>query len=98
MAETCKVTELIGFISKKWTLLILHAVHGGSDTFSAIQKNASGINSRMLSERLTDMQEYGVIDRKIVCEKPVRIRYSLTGKGLELATEMDRLNDIARKW
>lgn len=98
MAEKYKVTELIGFISKKWILLILHVIHGGSDTFSSIQKNATGINSRMLSERLTDMQEYGIVDRKVICEKPVRIRYSLTEKGLSLAHEMDRLNELARKW
>lgn len=52
----------------------------------------------MLSERLTDMQEYGIVDRKVICEKPVRIRYSLTEKGLSLAHEMDRLNELARKW
>lgn len=52
----------------------------------------------MLSERLTDMQDYGIIDRKIICEKPVRIRYGLTKKGHELAQEMDRLNDLARSW
>lgn len=38
MAEKCKVTELIEFISKKWTIHILHAVHGGADTFSSVQK------------------------------------------------------------
>lgn len=98
MAEKCKVTELIGFISKKWILLILHAVHGGADTFSSIQKSATGINSRMLSERLTDMQEYGILDRNVICDKPVRIRYALTAKGLSLAQEMDRFNELARKW
>ncbi|MFB0965749.1 MAG: helix-turn-helix domain-containing protein, partial [Patescibacteria group bacterium] len=98
MAEKCKVTELIDFISKKWIIIILHAVHGGADTFSAIQKSATGINSRMLSERLTDMQEYGIVDRKVICEKPVRIRYSLTKKGLSLAEQMDNLNELARTW
>lgn len=98
MAEKCKVTELIDFISKKWIIIILHAVHGGADTFSAIQKAATGINSRMLSERLTDMQEYGIVDRKIICDKPVRIRYSLTKKGLSLAEQMDNLNELARTW
>lgn len=38
MAEKCKVAELIEFISRKWTLLILHSVHSGADTFSTIQK------------------------------------------------------------
>ncbi len=98
MAEKCKVAELIEFISRKWTLLILHAVHTGSDTFSSIGKNVPGINSRMLSERLGDMQEYGIIDRKIISEKPVKIRYGLTKKGRELAAEMDRLNALARSW
>lgn len=52
----------------------------------------------MLSERLGDMQEYGIIDRKIISEKPVKIRYGLTKKGRELAAEMDRLNALARSW
>lgn len=34
----------------------------------------------MLSERLTEMQEYGMVDRKVICDKPVRIRYALTEK------------------
>lgn len=98
MSQKCKVAELIEFISRKWILLILHAVHTGSDTFSSIQKNVAGINSRMLSERLTDMQEYGIVDRRVLSEKPVKIRYVLTKKGLELATEMDRLNAVAKTW
>lgn len=52
----------------------------------------------MLSERLTDMQQYGIIDRNVICDKPVRIRYALTVKGQSLAHEMDRLNELARKW
>lgn len=98
MAEACKAAELIEFISRKWILHVLHAVHNGADTFSTIQKRANGVNSRMLSARLAEMQEYGLLDRKVVCEKPVKIRYSLTGKGEELAQEMDRMNEIALRW
>lgn len=98
MAEACKVAALIEFISRKWILHVLHAIHNGADTFSTIQKGANGVNSRMLTTRLLEMQEYGLIDRKIVCEKPMKIRYSLTKKGEELAAEMDRMDEIAMRW
>jgi DNA-binding HxlR family transcriptional regulator len=44
----------------------------------------TGVSSKMLSESRTMLEDDGLVDREIVSDQPVRVRYSLTERGRTL--------------
>ena len=52
----------------------------------------------MLTERFKELEEEGIIKRKVYPETPVRIEYELTRKGLDLEPVMDEIQKWAEKW
>ena len=52
----------------------------------------------MLSERLQELEQEGVVERTVVPETPVRVEYALTKKGRALASAIDAMAAWAHKW
>lgn len=90
-----RAVELVG---RRWTGCIVRALLAGETRFSTIAETVPGMSDRMLSERLRELEEEGVLARTVVPETPVRIDYTLTEKGRELAPVVDALSNWAEKW
>lgn len=69
---------LLGFISKKWTLLIMRAIVNGANCYSEIEAQLPGINPAILSQRLKDLQEFGFVEKRIISEIPLKAQYHFT--------------------
>ena len=52
----------------------------------------------ILTERFKELEEAGIIIRKVYPETPVRIEYELTQKGSDLQAVMDEVQKWAEKW
>ena len=81
--------EIIG---RKWQpIIVYHLLEDGPMGFSALKDRVDDISSKMLSESLDDLEAAGLVDRRLLSDKPVRVEYELTedGHSLEpLITEM----------
>ena len=91
----CPVEEAANLIEKKWTILILRELFNGKRRFNELLKSINGISPRILSKRLNEMEEYGIIDRNAYAEVPIRVEYSLTEKGEDLE---DLILGMAKWW
>jgi len=91
----CPITEISTVLAKRWTIQILRELLAGNRRFNELQKLLKDISPRVLSERLDEMEDYGIVTRKIYTEVPVKVEYSLTEKGLELKKS---LNELAKWW
>ncbi|ENK1243929.1 helix-turn-helix transcriptional regulator [Clostridium botulinum] len=87
--------ELLG---KRWTGLIIRTLLNGQKRFSDISEAIPNMSARMLTERFKELEEEGIITRKVYPETPVRIEYELTEKGADLQTVMDKIQKWAEKW
>jgi DNA-binding HxlR family transcriptional regulator len=87
--------ELLG---KRWTGLIIRSLLSGAKRFSDIQEIIPNLSARMLTERFKELEEHGILTRKVYPEMPVRIEYELTEKGRELEKAMDEIQKWAEKW
>jgi DNA-binding HxlR family transcriptional regulator len=85
MRKRCPLFEEIGFVSKRWSLLILRSLSKGSKRFVTIAKDLKGITPRVLAQRLEEMEKIGLVGKKKFREIPPRVEYSLTKKGKCLA-------------
>jgi DNA-binding HxlR family transcriptional regulator len=56
------------------------------------------ITDRMLSERLQELEQEGIVERTVIPDTPVRVEYALTRKGRALGAAIDAIADWAHKW
>lgn len=60
-------------------------------TFSDIEKNVPDLNSRMLSLRLSELENRWLIERTVSTEKPVKIRYTLSATWSSFSVILKKL-------
>jgi len=87
--------ELIG---KRWTGAILCALTDGPLRFGELVKAVPGLSDRLLSQRLRELEEEGLVEREVEAGTPVRVTYSLTEKGAELDPAISALKAWASRW
>ena len=87
--------ELIG---RRWTGAIIFLLLSARCRFATLRDAIPDITDRMLSERLQELEQEGIVERTVIPESPVRVEYSLTPKGRALATAVDAISDWAHKW
>jgi DNA-binding HxlR family transcriptional regulator len=95
-SELCpKVEAAFGLLAKKWTALILFSLNRGEMRFSEFEEAIPGISARLLSLRMRELEEEGLVNRRVrTGAAPISVTYSLTKKGASLSAI---LLDIA-KW
>jgi DNA-binding HxlR family transcriptional regulator len=69
---------------KKWSIEIVRDIWFGKKRFTEILEANQGLSSKVLSQRLRELDEYGIIDKIIVSKTPMRAEYNLTEKGQAL--------------
>lgn len=86
-------------LTKKWVFHILKVItEKGTVRFSDMQQALPEINSRMLSERLSNLEEEGMIERSVQQTKPITIEYSITEKGVDFQKVLNAFCSWAKKW
>ncbi len=93
-----KVEAMLNLLGKKWNALIIYALSHETMKFSEIEKYIPGLSSRLLNERLKYLETEGIIHKEVLVEDSIKIRYSLTDKGEELAKAFSSLEQWAEKW
>ena len=79
------VTDLIGRVADKWTMLILEVLNEkGTLRFSRIAEAVDGISQKMLTQTLRAMERDGLISRTVFPVIPPKVEYGLTDLGFTL--------------
>lgn len=79
------VTEIVGCVADKWTMLILEALADHEYLrFTEVGRLVSGISQKMLTQTLRRMERDGLVVRTIHPVIPPRVDYRLTELGLNL--------------
>lgn len=86
----CGVTKALKIIGSKWSLHILHQLCDKKQRFGELQKALEGISPRTLSYRLKELEQEGLVKKKVFPVVPLHVEYTLTPKG-------HALKDIFRK-
>lgn len=82
--------EVADVLGHKWHPVILHQLLSeDSLTFSGLQSAINDVSNKMLSDSLSILEAEDLINREVVNEKPVRVRYTLTDRGRELESVLD---------
>jgi DNA-binding HxlR family transcriptional regulator len=87
--------ELVG---RRWTGAIIRVLLQGRARYHQLRDAIPDISDRMLSERLRELEQEGVIERVVVPETPVRVEYELTEKGWALEPVVRAIASWAERW
>ncbi|MFH0861895.1 MAG: helix-turn-helix domain-containing protein [Candidatus Altiarchaeota archaeon] len=100
MIKKPKQTGILEFLaSKKWMLLVLTELHfHGTQRFSELLENLRNVSPKILSKRLKELEERGLITRQRFNEIPPRVEYTLTQKGGELVKSFKDVGKWALEW
>lgn len=94
----CPIDLVLHVIGARWTVPIVKDLSKGARRPSELSKTLKGISPKTLTERLRDLEKWGLVDRKAYEEIPPRVEYSLTERGQELLYVMEALRDIGLGW
>ncbi len=89
----CPVEAALDVIGGKWKPLILWALGDDIMRFSELQKALPGVNTKMLTKQLRELEEDGVIRRTVYPEVPPRVEYTITDFGKTLLPLLQALCD-----
>ena len=87
----CPVETTLMLIGDKWKVLILRDLMPGTKRFGELKKPIGTVSQKVLTAQLRDMEEKGLVSRKVYAEVPPRVEYSLTELGKSLKPILDAM-------
>ena len=82
-------------LERRWLLSILYAAHSGALRFNEFRQILGSVPPRTLAQRLTELEEAGVLERRVLPTRPPAAEYRLTAKGEELGHLVEALQRAA---
>ena len=87
----CPVETTLTLIGDKWKVLILRDLLTGTKRFGELKKSIGDVSQKVLTAQLRDMEDSGLVNRKVYAEVPPKVEYSLTELGLSLKPILDAM-------
>jgi DNA-binding HxlR family transcriptional regulator len=89
------VTRAFSVLGKRWNGMIMAVLGDGPVSFVNLRRAVAGISDAMLSDRLGELAEAGLVLREVDAGPPVSVRYRLTQAGEQLSPLLDQLGEWA---
>jgi DNA-binding HxlR family transcriptional regulator len=94
----CPVDLTLSVIGGRWKGLVFWNLRDGSKRYGEMKKALVGINDKMLSQVLKELESSGVINRKVYDVVPPKVEYSLTKEGNKLMPVMKQMSEWGGKF
>ena len=85
-------------IGKRWSGAILWTLTDGPRYFAEISEAVPGLSDRLLSRRLRELENEGMVERCVHGGTPPRVSYALSEKGKALRPAIRQLRAWAQEW
>lgn len=90
----CLLDLAMDGIRGKWKAVILCHLYDEPKRFLELQRITYGVSHKVLTEKLTELEEAGFLEKRVYDENPPKVEYQLTPKGKELAKAIKEIE----KW
>jgi|SRR5215211_2763598 len=96
--NACPVDNTFKIIGKKFTVLLIRNMLSKQTRFNQFLESIEGMNQKILSARLKEMEKDGLVTRRVFAETPLRVEYSLTKKGLATKPILDQMASFSLQY
>lgn len=94
--QTCpRLASAFELFGKRWNAVIIDVLLQRPARFGELTRAVSGLSQRVLSERLRELADAGLVDRHVDTGSPISVTYSLTERGQDLAPAMQAMREWA---
>lgn len=87
----CPVEMTLQLIGNRWKVLIMRDLLEGTKRFGELKKSVGSITQKVLTQNLREMEQSGLVTRKVYAEVPPRVDYTLTEIGYSLKPILDSM-------
>lgn len=94
----CPVAAAIDLIGGKWKPMIIALLMTRPIRFNEMQRRLKGVTNRILSLQLNDLEQTGLVSRRVIPDNPPKVEYSLTELGATLRPLIAELERWGREY
>lgn len=94
----CPIETTLKMLGCKWKVLIIRELLTGTKRFGELKKAITGIIQKVLTSKLREMEELGLVERKIYPQIPPKVEYTLTDIGYSLRPVLESLKDWGKDY
>ncbi len=84
-------------LERRWVVSVLWASYEGATRFNEFKQAVGSIPPRTLAQRLVELEEAGVLERRVIDARPPRVEYRLTDEGRRLKHVVDAVSSFAAR-
>lgn len=96
--QFCPVAMAAEVLSTRWTIVLLREMIAGSTRFNDLRRGVPRMSPALLSQRLKDLEEAGVVKRVATANDPSVFEYHLTASGRELGPIVEAFGVWGQRW
>ena len=86
-----EVRRAADLLERRWTISILYASYDGATRFNEFRQALGPIPPATLATRLVELEEAGVLERRVVDDRPPRVEYRVTDRACALRPVVEAL-------
>jgi DNA-binding HxlR family transcriptional regulator len=94
-AVNCPVEVTLEVVGGRWKVMVIHQLLEGTRRFSELHRALVGVSHRTLTQQLRELEQRGIIRRKVYHQVPPKVEYSLTPLGKSLQPVLMAMHDWA---
>lgn len=94
----CPVEAAMDLIGGKWKTMTIALLMTEPLRFNELQRRLKGVTHRVLSMQLSDLEETGLVSRRVIPDNPPKVEYSLTELGRSLQPVIAELQKWGRQF
>ena len=94
----CPVDLTLQIVGGRWKGIVIWNLREGAKRFSELKRTLVTINDKMLSQVLRELEQQGVVNRKVYEVVPPKVEYTLTQEGEKLLPIMQAMSDYGVKF
>ena len=91
-----RVEAVFALLARKWAGPIVFSLKDGERRFCDLERALPDISARVLTQRVRELEDAGLVERLAMGCSPARVGYRLTSRGLALAEALEPLVDWAK--
>lgn len=94
----CPVEYTATLIASKWKVIILRELIDGTKRYNELTRNVVGISAKVLTQNLRELEEDGILTRKVYPVVPPKVEYTLSKKGNDLKPVIEAMRTFGLKY
>lgn len=96
--QFCPVAMTAEILCTRWTVLVIRELVAGSSRFNDLRRGVPKMSPSLLSQRLKELEEHGIVERRAIPREHGLHEYRLTPSGRDLVPVIEAFGKWGQKW